>query len=82
MEEEEEEDRYCKGHNGDHLIGIPFECGLCHFHNINHCEPSWGDCKDEFTLMCIRRANLDAMWAREPSTVKTNLSRIVRDHRE
>ena len=31
-------------------------------------------------LICIRRAILDALWSRASSTVKANLSRIVRDY--
>lgn len=40
----------------------------------------WGNSRDEYTLTCIRRANLDAMWARATSTVRANLSRIKLDY--
>ena len=82
MEDEEEEGRYSHGRDGDHLLGVPFECDLCHFRNINHRDPNARDKKDDFTLICIRRANLDALWGREPSTVKANLNRMLRDHRD
>ncbi|EJK47337.1 hypothetical protein THAOC_33949 [Thalassiosira oceanica] len=44
--------------------------------------PVVSDPKDAMTLITIRRASLDALWAREPGTVQGNLSRAVRDHRE
>ena len=37
---------------------------------------------DCFTMVCLRRANLDAFWSRESSTVSHQLSRIRTDHRE
>jgi hypothetical protein len=36
--------------------------------------------KDEYTMLCVRRANLDALWAREPGTVKSNLSSLRRSN--
>ena len=80
VEDPESEARYTKGRNGDHLMGVPFECELCHFRNLNFRNPNWEDPRDGFTLMAIRRANLDAMWGREPDTVKGNLNRLIRDH--
>ena len=63
-------------------MGIPFECDLCHFRNMTLRNPVVTDPKDAMTLVTIRRASLDALWAREPGTVQGNLSRAVRDHRE
>ena len=63
-------------------MGIPFECELCHFRNMVGRDPDWLSQKDNYTLMCIRRANLDAMWSREPNTVKANLSRLRQDYIE
>eukprot|EP00956_Cyclotella_meneghiniana_P019574 scaffold33694_cov98-Cyclotella_meneghiniana.AAC.1 len=60
-------------------MGIPFECDLCHFRNINKRDPELTSSKDGHTLMCIRRANLDACWSRAESTVRSNLNRIVMD---
>ena len=61
-------------------MGIPFECDLCHFWNMNKRDPVPGHPKDKYTLLCIRRANLDAMWSRETSTVSANLTRLRRDY--
>ena len=61
-------------------MGIPFECDLCHFRNLTKRNPMWGNPRDEYTLTCIWRANLDAMWARATSTVRANLSRIKLDY--
>ena len=36
--------------------------------------------KDVTRPVAIRRANLDAMWAREPETVKGNLRQVRRDY--
>ena len=74
--------RYRNGRNGDHIMGIPFECDLCHFRNVTRRNPVVTDARDAMTLITIRRASLDAMWAREPQTVQSNLSRAVRDHRD
>jgi len=49
-----------------------FQCDLCHFRNIQRRDPVVGNVKDSLSLRCIRRANLDAMWAREPTTVGGN----------
>ena len=67
-----------KGRNGDHLMTV-FECDLCHFRNIRKKDPEWGDEQDAFTLMCIRRATLDAFWSRTTGTVTANLRRASRD---
>ena len=61
-------------------MGIPFECDLCHFRNVNRRDPMVGSAKDNHTLMIIRRVNLDAMWSRESSTVLANLSRLRLDY--
>ncbi|KAL7530331.1 hypothetical protein ACHAXR_005038 [Thalassiosira sp. AJA248-18] len=80
--EEDLNKRFRKGRNGDFVMGFPFECDLCHFRNVSRRDPNPMDRKDQFTLMCIRRANLDAMWSRETSTVSSNLSRLQQDYRE
>ena len=73
-------DRFQFGRSGDHLMGIPFECDLCHFRNLNRRDPDQGDAKDDWTLLCIRRAILDAFWSRESSTVRSNLNRLKLDY--
>lgn len=72
--------RYCCARNGDHLMGVPFECDLCSFRNTVGRDPVKGDDRDDFTLMAIRRVLLDTMWAREPDTVTSNWSRSKRDY--
>ena len=67
--DEGDEDRYRCARNGDHLMGVPFACDLCHFRNLNKRSPDLNDRKDVRTLWAICRASLDALWAREPSTV-------------
>ncbi len=54
--------RYRCGRNGDHLMGVPFECDLCSFRNVVGRDPDDTDGRDEFTLMAIRRVLLDVMW--------------------
>ena len=56
-------------------MGAPFECNLCSFRNVCRRNPLWRNCKDDITLACTRRANMDAFWARESSTMKGNLAR-------
>ena len=60
-------DRFMYGRGGDHLM-TTFQCDVCHFRNINLRTPRAGG-EDDLLLKFIRRANLDAMWSREPGTV-------------
>jgi hypothetical protein len=78
--DEQDKERYRVGRNGDHLAGVPFECDLCHFRNMNRRDPVWESSKDVGTLEAIRRVQLDVFWAREPGTVKGNLGRMRRDY--
>ncbi len=71
MEEDDDPLRFKEGRDGDHLM-TPFQCDLCHFVNMQHRFPVEGRTTDDLLLMCIRRANLDAMWSRERSTVAQN----------
>jgi len=80
--EEGDDERYRCGRNGDHLMGVPFSCDLCHFRNLNHRNPDLSNAKELRTLGAIRRASLDALWAREPGTVRGNLNRLRADHRD
>jgi hypothetical protein len=54
---------------------LPFQCDVCHFRNIQKRNPRpLIYLKDALALTCIRRANLDSLWSREPSTVARNAS--------
>ena len=59
------------GWEGGHLM-TSFQCDLCHFRNIKRCTPKLGFYCNETLPINIRRANLDALWAHEPSTVSKN----------
>ena len=74
---ETDEDRYMFGRRGDHMM-TPFQCDLCHFRNIQKRDPSEGNGADHELMIYIRRANLDALWSREPGTVYGNLSEARR----
>jgi hypothetical protein len=56
------------------LVETMFQCDLCHFRNIQGRSPIGGDARDARAMVCIQRANLDALWSRETSTVKANLA--------
>ena len=62
------QNQYRWARNGDHLMGVPFECDLCSFRNVVGWDPDESNQKDEFTLTAIWRVLLDVMWAREPDT--------------
>jgi len=79
LESKEMED-YRKGRDGDHLMAVPFECDLCHYRNLRKRDPDLSDHRDVYLLTCIRRAVLDACWARRPKTVSSNLARHIRDY--
>ena len=67
-----DEERFITARDGDHLM-VMFQCDVCHFRNIQSRDPNQAVAQDRILLSCIRRANLDAMWSREPSTVGANL---------
>lgn len=51
------------------------------FRNLKGHDPGHAAPKDQLLLCCIRRANLDAVWGREPQTVQAtlrSLTQIVR----
>jgi hypothetical protein len=72
-----DQDRFLTGRNGDHLM-CTFQCDLCHFRNVQGRDPDLTCTKDALFLRCIRRANLDAFWARESSTVIGNARELGR----
>ena len=67
-----DDNRFLSARDGDHLM-VMFQCDLCHFRNIQQRDPNRRNASDAILLSCIRRATLDAMWSREPSTVGANL---------
>jgi hypothetical protein len=64
--------RYKVAQNGDHLL-TTFQCELCWFRNLQGRNPVADLVADTLLLCCIRRANLDAVWGREPHTVAATL---------
>jgi hypothetical protein len=54
--------------NGDNLV-THFQCDLCVFRNLTMRDPMANKLGDDLLMCCIRRANLDACWSRERSTV-------------
>ena len=71
-----ESERYQVGVNGAFLL-VPFQCDLCWFRNIHKRDPdrrSYVDCR---LMGYIRRANLDAIWSRSPSTIGNTKSGIA-----
>jgi hypothetical protein len=77
MEEEEDRMRFKEGRDGDHLL-TPFQCDTCHFLNMQQRFPVGERPADDLLMLCIRRANLDALWSRERSTVAQNRREGVR----
>ena len=63
--------RFLEARDGDHLV-CSFQCDKCLFFLLKGRTPIHRNIKDEFLMVCLRRANLDALWAREPSTVSAN----------
>ena len=37
--DKQDNERYRVGRDGNHLAGVPFECNLCHFRNMNCRDP-------------------------------------------
>jgi hypothetical protein len=69
--EDDDPGRFKEARDGDHLM-TPFQCDSCHFENCKKRSPIEGNLQDEVALLGIRRANLDALWSRERSTVRAN----------
>lgn len=72
---EEDETRYRVGRNGNHLVTV-FQCDHCIFVNLTRRLPLPHSPRDNLTLCCIRRANLDAMWGRETSTIRSTVQAV------
>jgi hypothetical protein len=77
LEEENEDTRFQVARAGDHLM-VPFQCELCHYRNIMKRDPDERLGSDFELLDTMRRANLDAFWNRETSTVGANLLQAIR----
>ena len=71
--EDEDKNRFKEARDGDHLMNL-FQCDDCHLYNMVGRKRILGYSPDDLALLCIRRANLDAFWSRERSTVAANLS--------
>ena len=69
--------RFVRGRNGDHLL-TPFQCDLCHFRNCNLRDPDPTSYANRLQLTTMRRANLDACWIQESTTVARNLTNCRR----
>ena len=65
-----DEHRFQYNRPGDMLM-VPFQCDTCWFVNLRLKLPRANCLEDDSLLVHIRRANLDAMWAKEPGTVKS-----------
>jgi len=63
--------RFQAARDGDHLI-TSFQCHFCHFQVLTLREHDPGNPRDVLLLCCIIRANLDACWSRENTTVSAN----------
>ena len=77
---EKDRSRFLQGREGDHLL-TTFQCDLCHFRNLKGHSPL-DAYEDNQLLFYIRRANLDAFWARETGTVKNtkrDVASIIRN---
>ena len=73
---EEDGKRFMVARPGDNIV-LPFQCDLCHFRNIKtrNSKPNTGD---DVLLYYVKRANLDAFWSRERSTVQTTCREVAR----
>ena len=66
--DEGDERRFLEARLGDALF-CPFECEECAFLRLTHYSPNKDNPADKWLCDMIRRANLDAFWGREPSTI-------------
>jgi hypothetical protein len=72
--------RFKTARTGDHLM-TPFQCELCHFHNIYNREPSKYDFEDVEVTEFIHQCCKDALWSRQTATVENNLREAIRGRR-
>jgi hypothetical protein len=69
--------RFQEAREGDHLL-CGFQCDVCHFIDMKGRAPQTGNVYDSLVLLCVRRASLDTLWARERLTVHSNKMEGVR----
>ena len=62
---------------GDTLM-TPFQCEFCLFQNIKGRDAIENVTRDKYMLGILRRANLDAFWARQRSTVARTVTELNR----
>jgi hypothetical protein len=67
--------RYCLGRDGNHLV-TPFQCVQCIFLNLTQRFPIRHSMTDDLLMCCIQRINLDAMWGRENSTIRSTVQDV------
>ena len=67
----DDEARFQEARIGDHLM-CTFQCDDYSFFNLQGRYPNTAKEADKLLLLCIRRATLDAFWAREQATVDKN----------
>lgn len=71
-----------QGRDGDHVMGVCFECDVCSFRNVNRRDVCWSSERDLRTLRYVRRVSLDVMWSRSKGTVRSTFNRMRRDCKE
>ena len=71
----DDEHRFQVARVGDDLM-CTFQCDDCSFYNLQGRYPNENKEADKLLLLCIRRATLDAFWARERTTVEKNWREI------
>ena len=70
-EMEDDDKRFQEARTGDDLMNC-FQCDDCAFYNMQGRYPLMEHDADSLLMLCIRRANLDAFWSRERTTVERN----------
>eukprot|EP00980_Cylindrotheca_fusiformis_P026529 scaffold16361_cov69-Cylindrotheca_fusiformis.AAC.2 len=69
--------QFDEAREGDHLLS-PFVCHLCIFRILKGGDPDPDRDSHQALLKTIMRANLDVLWSRTRSTVKTNRNTVAR----
>lgn len=72
-----DQDMFLCARPGDTCL-TPFQCELCLFQNVHGRNPNWFSSVDKLNIRLLRRANLDAFWARTSNTVQANLNQLRR----
>ena len=65
-----------EAHGGDTML-VPFQCKSCNFQNLKDRDALEGLSRDWYLLAIILRANLDAFWSTQCSTVDRNLVKLT-----